>query len=345
MNRPRVCFYAPVQSPEILDRVLFYRQDLDALRRLGYDVVVATRWHEVRVDVDLIYVWWWTWAFVPFLVRAWRRTPIVVTGVFDYAWPEPGNDYVHRPRWQQWLMRLGLRQAAANIFLTQFEYRQVTEALPVTHPAIVPLAVDVETYAPSRVPREAALIASIGWLHDENARRKGMFVLLRAFALVHAARPDATLVIAGAPGTATPALEALRDELGLAAAVRFAGAVSDEEKLALLQRCRVYAQPTMFEGFGLAIAEALSCGAPVVTCAGGAVREVVGDAGLLVTRTPEAVAAGILAIVEDSELAGRLTQAGRRRALERFGFERKVTQLGDVLDRARSPVTEGAGRA
>lgn len=341
----RICFYAPVESPEVLDRVLFYRQDLEALRRLGHDVVVATRWHEIRADVDLIYVWWWTWAFVPLLVRRWRRTPIVITGVFDYAWPEPGNDYLHRPRWQQWLMRLGLRRAAANVFLTEFEHRQVTDALSVAHAAVVPLAVDVETYAPPSATRETALVLSIGWLHEDNARRKGMYVLLHAFALVHAARPDARLVIAGGHGTATPALEALRDELGLTGAVHFAGAVSEDEKLALLQRCRVYVQPTMFEGFGLAIAEALSCGAPVVTCDGGAVREVVGDAGVLVMRTPEAVAAGILSVFQDGALADRLMSAGRARALERFGFDRKVALLGEVLDRVWARGPQGGGRA
>lgn len=340
----RICFYAPVQSPDILERVLFYRQDIDALRQLGHTVSVATRWHQIRTDVDLIYVWWWTWAFVPFLVRGWRSIPIVITGVFDYQWPERGNDYVHRPRWQQWLMRLGLRRAAANIFLTEFEHQQVTQALPVAHAHIVPLAVDVQQYAPSSVPRVPALVLSIGWLHEDNARRKGMYVLLRAFARVHSVRPDARLVVVGASGSAMPALESLRDELGVGDAVEFVGAVSEAQKLAWLQRCAVYAQPTLFEGFGLAIAEALSCGAPVVTCDGGAVREVVGDAGLLVARTPAAVADGILAVMQDADLAERLATRSRARALERFAFDRKVALLGHVLTRTWERVTRGGGR-
>lgn len=335
MNR-RVCFYAPVEGPEILDRVLFYRQDLEALRRLGYEVVVATRWREIRADVDVIYVWWWTWAFVPLLVRGWRRTPIVITGVFDYEWPEPGNDYVHRPGWQRFLMRLGLRFAAANIFLTTFEHDQVTHALPTTAPFVIPLSVDADRYAPAVVPRSTDLIVSIGWLHEANARRKGMYELIRAFARVHAVRPAARLVVAGADGGAATPLKRLCTELGVTAAVSFPGAVDEDEKVRLLQSCAAYVQPTLFEGFGLAIAEAMSCGAAVVTCAGGAVREVVGDAGLLVPRTPAGIADGVLRLLEDREAALGLGRLARERVLARFTFPVKVEALGRVLDRVRS---------
>lgn len=334
--RNRICFYAPVESTEILDRVLFYRQDLVALRRLGYEVVVATRWHEIRVDVDLIYVWWWTWAFVPLLVRGWRRTPIVITGVFDYEWPEPGNDYVHRPGWQRFLMRLGLRFAAANVFLTTFEHDQVTSALRTTAPFVIPLSVDADRYVPAVAPRSTDLILSIGWLHEENARRKGMYELIRAFARVHAVRPAARLVIAGADGGATASLQRLCTELSIDAAVSFPGAVDEEEKLRLLQSCAVYAQPTLFEGFGLAIAEAMSCGAAVVTCAGGAVHEVVGEAGLLVPRTPAGIADGMLRLLEDRESVLRLGRLARERVLARFTFPVKVAALGRVLTRVAS---------
>jgi glycosyltransferase involved in cell wall biosynthesis len=330
VNR-RICFYAPVESPEVLDRVLFYRQDLEALRQLGYEVVVAIRWHQIRTDVDLIYVWWWTWAFVPLLARAWRRTPIVITGVFDYEWPEPGNDYVHRPGWQRFLMRIGLRCAAANVFLTRFEHDQVTHALTTAAPHVIPLSVDAERYAPASASRSTALIVSIGWLHEDNARRKGMYELVRAFARVHAVRPLTRLIIAGADGGAAESLRRLCAELGVGDVVSFPGAVDEDEKVRLLQKCAVYAQPTLFEGFGLAIAEAMSCGAPVVTCAGGAVREVVGDAGLLVPRTPAGIADGVLRLLDDPTAAARLGDLARDRVLARFTLPVKVAALDALL--------------
>jgi glycosyltransferase involved in cell wall biosynthesis len=62
-----------------------------------------------------------------------------------------------------------------------------------------------------------------------------------------------------------------------------------------MRECTVYLQPTRYEGFGLAILEAMSCGAPVVTSARGAVPEVVGDTAILVDGTsPMAIADGVL---------------------------------------------------
>jgi glycosyltransferase involved in cell wall biosynthesis len=327
----RVCFYAPVTDREILERVEFYRQDLQALEQGGFDVVIATRWSELPRDVDVYVIWWWTWAWQPLLVARLARRPAIVTGVFDYEWPEPGLDYVNRPFWQRALMRAALRVADANVFIADAEYRQVTAALPVTRPLCLPLGVDTDRYRPGTAAREP-FVLTLGWLQAENARRKCMFQVVQAAPLVLASRPDVRFVIAGVQGTAYPELRALAAELGVADRIDWPGKVSDAEKIRLLQTCAVYVQPTVYEGFGLAILEALSCGAPVVSSPVGAVPEVVGDAARLVNgRSPDAIAEAVRALLDDPADAEARGRRGRARAVERFGIARRQTGLAALV--------------
>jgi hypothetical protein len=60
----RICFFAKVDSPEVLERVNFYAQDIRILRELGYEVVVATRLKDIPFGCDLYYIWWWSWALL-----------------------------------------------------------------------------------------------------------------------------------------------------------------------------------------------------------------------------------------------------------------------------------------
>jgi glycosyltransferase involved in cell wall biosynthesis len=73
--------------------------------------------------------------------------------------------------------------------------------------------------------------------------------------------------------------------------------------------------PSMFEGFGLIALEAMACGAPTVVSARGSLPEVVGDAGITVEPTPDAIAAGLRRVLGDPAEAARLSAAARERAM------------------------------
>src|SRR5205814_9199823 len=121
-----------------------------------------------------------------------------------------------------------------------------------------------------------------------NATRKCLVEVIEAAALVHDRRPDVKFVIAGAKGDFADEAAAIVRRLGAEQYLELPGAISKEEKIRLMQQCAVYLQPTRYEGFGLAILEAMSCGAPVVTSPSGAVPEVVGDTALMVDATSPA---------------------------------------------------------
>ncbi len=92
--------------------------------------------------------------------------------------------------------------------------------------------------------------------------------------------------------------------------------------------------PSQFEGFGFPAAEAMSCGLPLVAARGGALPEVVGDAGLLVpVRDPEALAGALARLLADAALRRRLGRAGRRRVEDKFRWAGAARQLAGVYGR------------
>jgi glycosyltransferase involved in cell wall biosynthesis len=208
--------------------------------------------------------------------------------------------YLDRPRWQQEVLKASLRHASANLFISAYEHDEVTSNLRVNNPVLAPLAVDTRFYRPVPSVSESATggepyFFSVSWTSTTNVIRKGVRQTIEAFARIAPELPGARLKLAGKPGDHHVKLQELVESLGLLDRVDFLGMISDEEKRDHYQRCLAYVQPTLYEGFGLAIAEAIACGSRVVTSDRGAVPEVAGDFGTCIPpKDVQAIAAAML---------------------------------------------------
>jgi glycosyltransferase involved in cell wall biosynthesis len=323
----RICFFARVESLRVLETVEFYRQDIELLRSLGHEVFPAVRWRQIRTDVDLYYVWWWTWAFQPLVAAKLLGKPLVITGVLDYPFPVSDRGYSGRPRWQKLIMKTALRSADRNVFLSRHEMEGVSRDLPAREPRCIPLAVDTETYSPGGSPRED-FVFSVIWMEKYNVWRKCAVEIVEAIPLVLAVHPEARFVIAGGHDTGFEDVLSAARRLGVERSVSFPGVIGRDEKIDCMRRCRLYLQPTRYEGFGAAILEAMSCGAPVATNAVGAVPEVVGEAAHSLSG-PEAsaVAEGVNALWSDARRREDLSSRARSRAVEAFSLDQRRASL------------------
>jgi glycosyltransferase involved in cell wall biosynthesis len=164
----------------------------------------------------------------------------------------------------------------------------------------------------------------------DNGVRKCIAEIVRAAAIVHRSFPLVRFVLAGAPD---PAYTRLAQELHAADYVEFPGPVSLEEKLGLMQSCTLYLQPSRFEGFGLAIAEAMACGAPVVTSRVGALPHVVGDAARYVNgEDPADIARGVVDLLRDDAARAALGRRGSDRIRARFSYEQHRDAWKRILE-------------
>jgi glycosyltransferase involved in cell wall biosynthesis len=165
-------------------------------------------------------------------------------------------------------------------------------------------------------------VLSVGSLEPGKNRA----TLLRALALLRASGTDCTLAIAGQPAWRYEGDDALIDRLGLRERVRFLGYVPDEDLPALYSAASVFAFPSLYEGFGLPVLEAMACGAPVVTSNGSALAEVAGGAALLIDpRDADALADAIVRLLTDDSLHEELRARGLARAAE-FSWERTARE-------------------
>lgn len=171
---------------------------------------------------------------------------------------------------------------------------------------------------------------------------KGLDVLVRAAALLHASHPDLRVVVLGPHQDGYEwhhrELLDLRAELGLDDVVAFPGPVDDPTDA--WRAAAVYVQPSRVEPFGLAVLEAMAVGTPVVASATGGLREIVEPerSGLLVPpEDPAALATAIDRVLTDKALAARLATEGRRRATEDFSEERMLTELMAIYRQAVVP--------
>jgi glycosyltransferase involved in cell wall biosynthesis len=159
---------------------------------------------------------------------------------------------------------------------------------------------------------EGRYVLSVGTLEP----RKNLPRLLEAFTrLTGGEHRDVTLAVVGPSGWGNSLAEraaALGDR------VRLIGFVPRADLPPLYRGAAVVCYPSLWEGYGLPVAEALAAGAPVVTSAGRATEELVaGGVGLAVDpRDPDAIAGGLASVLDDDDLADRLRRAGRKRAAE-----------------------------
>ena len=171
------------------------------------------------------------------------------------------------------------------------------------------------------------LLLSVGRL----AEQKGHRFLIAAMPEVLAGHPDATLLLAG-EGHLRPAL--VQQAASLGGRVRFLGVRDDVP--ALLSAADAFVFPSLWEGQGNALLEAMAVGAPVVATGIPSTLETLadGESALLVPPADAAaLAAALLRILDDRELAGRLADAARRRA-DDYDIERTTRALEAVTERA-----------
>jgi glycosyltransferase involved in cell wall biosynthesis len=236
--------------------------------------------------------------------------PLVVT-VLDLAvLRHPGMFNQWSRRYSRFAVPRVVQAAAAVITISEFTKSEVVDVLGKAPEKVhaIPIAVEAP-FTPEGPSAEGDYVLSVGTLEP----RKNLARVVEA-----AQRAGAELRVVGAEGWGGVKVDG------------WIGRVSDEELAALYRGARCVVYPSLYEGFGLPVLEAMACGTPVVTSRGGATEEVAGDAAVLVEPLDTAaIAAGIQeALARGDELRAK-------------GLERAQTFSWDRVARETRAVYEG----
>jgi glycosyltransferase involved in cell wall biosynthesis len=160
-----------------------------------------------------------------------------------------------------------------------------------------------------------------------DAPLKGLRFLLRSYARLLRTYPQLELLVVGKPRPGGDT-ERLLHKLQLQDKVQFVSGISTEQMVRYYAQATIAVVPSVYEGFGLPAGEAMACAVPVVSTEGGALPEVVGDAGLLVpVRDVTALTTAIESLLEDEALRLQLGQRGRERIEEKFCWKVTAGQM------------------
>lgn len=234
-------------------------------------------------------------------------------------------------RWHSFLrmQKRVIRQLHHVVTVSEYSRQDIARdfGLQPSSIALVHNGVDTDTFRP--LPEVARNPCRLMATASADAPLKGLRYLLLAYARLLRRYPDLELLLISKPrpGGRT---EQLIKRLGLVDRVRFVSGISTAEMVRYYAEAAVAVVPSIYEGFGLPAAEAMACGVPVVSTDGGALPEVVGDAGLLVpAKNAELLADAVASLLEDDGRRQALGAAGRERMLRQFCWQVCAREMTD----------------
>jgi glycosyltransferase involved in cell wall biosynthesis len=238
--------------------------------------------------------------------------------------------------WSPWVMQeIVARRLDRVLVVSHTSQRSVQQAfgLDPGRMRVVHNGIDTDTFRPLPFSdREPNRILYVGNTEDRN---KGARYLMNALHILDREGVEFQLTIVDDLAKRLKLVPRLIREYSLQSRVQFTGRISTEELVQHYNRASLVVSPSVYEGFGLPAAEAMSCEAPVIATTGGAFPEIIdhGETGWLVPPAdPHALALAIRLMLERPELRDRLSLAGRRAILERFSWRKAANETLAVYD-------------
>jgi glycosyltransferase involved in cell wall biosynthesis len=309
---------------------------ISGARPLGPLQQLVVPWFVRRSECDLYHY--------PFFDPPWTLDRPFVATCYDMEPLRHPELFPARIVWYYRVFASALRRAERVFVISESTGRDLVDLLRIAPERICVAYLGVEsTFHPVENPETRAMTRDKYLLPERyilylgnTMPHKNLRRLIDAMAQVHRQEPDVALLLAGRRDKYRPAVEQAIATAGLQNVVRFLGDISEEDLPALLSGAQVFAYPSLYEGFGLPVLEAMACGTPVVTSNRSSLPEVVGECAVVVNPEDSAeIVDGMIRLLRNPTEAKRLADVGLQRARQftwRRCAEQHVAVYREVLE-------------
>ncbi len=225
----------------------------------------------------------------------------------------------------RWYSFIGMQKRVAQrlpkiITVSEFSKKDIVQDfnIPEERFSVVPNGINTSIFYP--IPEISREPDRVIVTNSADTPLKGLYYLLQAIHEI-SKQKQVRLTVIGTPKKNGGVVK-LIEKLGIGHLIDFTGRISDEEFVRQYARASIAIVPSVYEGFGLPVGEAMASGIPVICTTGGALPEVAGDAAVMVPpENPTALANAILDLLNDPKRAEALGQAGYKRVMEQFTWK------------------------
>ena len=317
----------PITAPMLRVQACRVPGRVRPLRLLWENLILPGQARRARLDVvhSLGYI-------APFALSG--RSVVTVLDMIHYLHPHDVEP-LKRLLWRV-LFPLSLRRVDEIVSISRSVKKDIARFFPWAESKITPIPLGVNhalfNQAPSNKPvpfhtqNTQPFILSVASISPH----KNIGTLFRAFARIRATAPDLQLVLVGMKTAASDDMLRLAHTLSIDRHVIFAGRILDRELVTLYQSARALVFPSLYEGFGLPLLEAMACGCPVIASDRSSIPEVVGNAALLFNpENIDQLIELILRVLFSEDTRSEFKQLGIEQAA-RFTWETTASQTLDL---------------
>jgi glycosyltransferase involved in cell wall biosynthesis len=213
---------------------------------------------------------------------------------------------------------------------TQLEKELTQWGIPASHIIVIPNGVNINQFKPTDLPRNP-IILYVGSMVES----KGVHHLLEAFAQFVVDDPNYQLTFIG-DGSLKNVLQERSKKLGISEKVNFLGSLPNDQVRNWMQQAKLFVLPSLSEGLGVVLLEAMACGTPCIGCSIGGIPDIITpEVGLLVPPGDiERITSALREIISDEKLWLKMSVNARRRIEENFSWQMVGDEINQVYHAA-----------
>lgn len=331
----KILFYSSLPNTNLFKYTGFYVTDIEIFRRLNCIVETSNRLFDFMKfwNYDIAFIYFYRYGIFGAIIARFFGKRVFFTGGIDEL------DFEMHKSKKRYLVQkvffiVGYWLSTKCIIVSKSDLKNVKTLIPNGRKLVyLPHVIETESYRLDNRKKQN-IFTSIVWMGNRgNVVRKGVdkaILLFKEFLKTH---PDFTFYIIGTKGDGTDFLKDIITQNGMPEGkVIFTGSIDECEKIELLKNSKYYFQLSKFEGFGIAALEALCAGAIVFHSGKGALKEVIGDFGVLInTDELDNQLRKVLSIESEYSLKSDFIINGLNYACNQFSYSVRETGIKNII--------------